>query len=116
MRVKEAGKRAFGLFGLDVRKKRHGEEVPRASMRGAFEQLKRMGFRPRTVIDVGVAWGTPDLYAEFPEAEILLIEPQAEFEPWLKKICAESKGHYVLAAAGGEPGTAIFNVHPERDG
>jgi FkbM family methyltransferase len=111
--VKVAGKRLFEAFGLEVRKKRK-EKIERASMRGALRQLRVLGFRPRTVIDVGVAWQTDELYAEFPEAEILLIEPQVEFEPCLKKICAEYKAQYVVAAAGAKPGKAIFNVHPER--
>ena len=110
--VKNAGKKLFSAFGLEIRRKR-AEEIPRAGMRGALRQLCQLGFRPRTVIDVGVAWGTPDLYREFPESEILLIEPQAEFEPILKRICGEYQAQYVLAAAGAEPGTAIFNVHSD---
>jgi FkbM family methyltransferase len=65
------------------------------------------------VLDVGVAWGTHELYREFPEAEFLLIEPQAEFENYLKQICKEFKAQYVLAAAGAEPGIATFNVHSD---
>jgi FkbM family methyltransferase len=111
-RLKIAGKKLFGAIGLDIQKKRR--EMPRASMQGALAQLKRLGFRPQTVIDVGVAWQTNDLYREFPDTEILLIEPQAEFEPNLKKICMEYKAQYILAAAGAKPGKAVFNVHPEQ--
>jgi FkbM family methyltransferase len=110
--VKMAGKKLFNVFGLEIQKKR-SREIARASMSGSLRQLYRLGFRPRTVIDVGVAWGTHDLYREFPEAEILLIEPQREFEDDLKRICREFKAQYVLAAAGAEPGTAAFNVHSD---
>ena len=55
--VKNAGKKLFSAFGLEIRRKR-AEEIPRAGMRGALRQLCQLGFRPRTVIDVGVAWGT----------------------------------------------------------
>ena len=110
--VKAAGKKLFGAFGLEIRRK--GPEIERSSMRGALRQLSKLGFRPATVIDAGVAYETGDLYREFPDANILLIEPQAEFEPFLKKICAEYKAQYVLAAAGAEPGTAIFNVHTDQ--
>jgi FkbM family methyltransferase len=82
---------------------------------GALRQLSNMGFRPRTVIDVGVAYQTSELYEEFPEAQILLVEPQPEFEPFLKEICSKYKAEYVLAA-GAEAGEAVFNVHPELDG
>jgi FkbM family methyltransferase len=111
--VKIAGKRVFGAFGLDIGKKRARPEE-RASMPGALRQLARLGFRPQTVIDVGVANGTGDLYRAFPDAELLLIEPQTEFEPNLRQICASHKGQYVLAAAGAEPGMATFHVHLDQ--
>jgi FkbM family methyltransferase len=113
--VKAAVKKAFGAFGLELRKK-PADGFPRVSMRGALRQLSNAGFRPRTVIDVGVAYHTKELYEEFPEAQILLVEPLAEFEQCLKEICGQYRAQYVLAAAGAEPGEAIFNVHPELDG
>jgi FkbM family methyltransferase len=114
MKAKMAGKRLFRVFGLDIRKRRAGEGVPRASMRGALRQLASLGFRPGTVIDVGVAYQTSELYEEFPGSRIVLIEPLAEFEPSLRQICAKYKGQYVLAAAGAAPGTAVFNVHVDQ--
>ncbi len=59
----------------------------------------RLGFHPRTVIDAGVATQTPELYEEFRGASILLIEPLAEFEPFLSQICSAYRAQYVLAAA-----------------
>jgi FkbM family methyltransferase len=111
--AKEAAKKLFHAFGLDIRKNRPAE-TERASMRGALRQLKSLGFAPHTVIDVGVAYETADLYREFPNARILLIEPQAEFEPCLQQICRQYKAEYVLAAAGAEAGTATFNVHEDQ--
>jgi FkbM family methyltransferase len=66
------------------------------------------------VIDVGVAFDTRELYEEFPEAAFLLVEPLAEFEPFLKKICSQYKAQYVLAAAGESSGTVSLNVHPDQ--
>jgi FkbM family methyltransferase len=114
MAVKIAGKRLFGVFGLDIRKKRAEDGVPRASMRGALRQLSSLGFRPGTVIDVGVAYQTDELYEEFPDSSLLLVEPLAEFEPFLRGICAKREAQYVLAAAGAAPGTAVFNVHEKQ--
>ena len=111
--AKIAGKRLFGLVGLDIRKKRP-EEVARASMRGTLRQLASLGFAPATIFDVGVLYGTPELYEEFPESSILLIEPLAEFEARLQEICGRYKAQYVLAAAGAVPGTATLNVHTDR--
>jgi FkbM family methyltransferase len=111
--VKQLGKGVAGAFGLEIRKKRP-VQTERTSMAGALRQLKRLGFAPHTVIDVGVAYETADLYREFPEARVLLIEPQAEFEPCLQQICRDYKAEYVLAAAGAQAGTATFNVHTDQ--
>jgi hypothetical protein len=111
--AKRAVKSLFGAAGLEIRKKRPAE-TERTSMRGTLRQLKSLGFAPHTLIDVGVAYETGDLYPEFPNARILLIEPQAEFEPCLQEICRKYKAECVLAAAGAEAGTAIFNVHEDQ--
>src|SRR5215207_4455171 len=39
-----------------------------------LEHIIALGFRPRTVIDVGVGNGTPWLYGHFREANLLLVE------------------------------------------
>ncbi len=109
--VKQLVKNFFAAFGLEIRKK---SAVPRASMAGGLAQLARLGFQPRTVIDAGVATQTLELYEEFPSASILLVEPLAEFEPFLQKICSIYNAQYVLAAAGQAPGSATFNVHADK--
>jgi len=117
--AKVAAKRLFNAFGLEIRKKQLAalpQPIPRASMRGALQQLSSLGFRPRTVIDVGVATKTEELYQAFKDADILLVEPLAEFEPFLRDICRSYKAQYVLAAAGENPGSAIINVHPDKFG
>jgi len=117
--AKVAAKKLFNAFGLEIRKKQlatRPEPIPRASMRGALHQLSTVGFRPRTLIDVGVATKTEELYQAFKDANILLIEPLAEFEPFLRDICLSYKAQYVLAAAGENPGSAMINVHPDKFG
>jgi FkbM family methyltransferase len=105
--------RGFNAVGLDVRRLRPAPPA-RASMAGGLAQLARLGFRPRTVIDAGVANATPELYQTFRNASILLIEPLVEFEPFLKRICSTYNAQYVLAAAGQAPGSATFNVHADK--
>lgn len=110
-------KRAFNTFGLEIRRKRSTRAEPlltRASLGGALSHLRTLGFKPQTVIDVGVASQTPELYEAFPEASLLLIEPLAEFEPYLKKICQRYNAQYVLSAAGEAPGVATLNVHTDQ--
>ena len=96
-------KKAFDACGLEIHKK-GGEVIPSATMHGALHQVSSLGFRPKTVIDVGVAYQTSELYQEFKDANLLLIKPLVEFEPFLRKICGSYRGHYVLAAAGKNPG------------
>ena len=117
--AKVAAQKLFNAFGLEIRKKQLAtspEPIPRASIRGALHQLSTLGFHPRTVIDVGVATQTEELYRAFKDADILLIEPLAEFEPFLRDLCLSYNAQYVLAAAGETPGSAILNVHPDKLG
>ena len=78
------------------------------------EPLRRHGYAPATVIDVGVAAGTPALYEAFPDAYHVLVEPLAEFEPALQALVARNGGEYVLAAAGAERGTLTLNLPPHH--
>jgi FkbM family methyltransferase len=110
-------KRALHMLGLDIRRKRATAAEagpPRASLGGALRQLRTLGCKPQTVIDVGVGKQTAELYDGFPEAGVLLIEPVAEFEPYLKEICERYKAQYVLCAAGEARGVATLNVHTEQ--
>jgi FkbM family methyltransferase len=114
--AKELVKRAFHAAGLEVRKMKQDPNRERTTFTGALRQIAKQGFKPKTVIDVGVAYQTAELYQEFPEANILLIEPLVEFEPFLQQICASYKAQYVLAAAGAAPGSAVLNVHSDKIG
>ena len=69
--AKHAVVRLFNALGLEVRRLRPST-TSRTSLAGGLAQLARLGFKPHTVIDVGVANATPDLYGVFPEASLLL--------------------------------------------
>jgi len=106
----------FSIFGLEIRRKQPWESEDRASLSGVLRQLTARGLRPQTLIDVGVAFQTAELYQEFPKADMLLIEPLIEFEPFLRRICEHYHAQYILAAAGERPGFATMNVHPDGFG
>ena len=72
--------------------------------------LKRAGFSPRTVVDVGVADGTPQLYEAFPSAYHVLIDPLKEHEPYLQGFLKTYEGEYFLTAVGARDGTAVIDV------
>jgi FkbM family methyltransferase len=97
-----------------------GFDVPRkglrTSMYGVLDQVTGFGFKPKTVIDVGVAYGTFELYENFPAANILLVEPLSEYEGDLQAICRKYGAQYVMAGAGPQPGNITINVHPQLYG
>ena len=89
---------------------RRGRAEARTTSRWAAERLQGHGFAPATLIDVGVAHGTPELYEAFPDARPVLIEPLADYEPNLKAIAEEHGGEYLVVAVGAAPGTLTVNV------
>ena len=118
--IKRSAKVFFNSLGLELRRippapdAQAVEAANRTTFRGALRQMHRLGLAPKTLIDVGVAFETRELYEEFRGSEILLVEPLAEFEPFLKKICTEFKAQYVLAAAGESSGSITLNVHKDQ--
>jgi len=61
------------------------------------------------VIDIGVAKGTPWLY-QFPEAKLVLVEPNPTFEPDLLRISAEHQADILPFAAGIVAGVLPLDV------
>ena len=73
---------------------------PPCGYSGFLRRMVEAGIQPRTVFDVGVGNGTPWLYAAFPQAHFVLIEPQSEFEPTLREICGRIDAEYHLVGVG----------------
>jgi len=89
----------------------------RCSFRGCLAQAQQNGLNPKTVIDVGVATGTPELYETFPQAFHLLIEPLIENQPYLETWKAKLPYcDYILGAAAQQSGVLKINVHPDLVG
>ena len=100
-------KRLLDVFDLDV----HRKITQRLYMKDVLEHIKSLGFNPKTVIDVGVAHGTYELYDIFSDSFHLLIEPLEEFKNSLDDICSKYNAQYVLAAATDKSDTIMINVH-----
>lgn len=84
---------------------------PRNSVGEVYSFISSTGFSPKTVIDVGVGYGTPELYAAFPDSKLVLVEPLPEFEESIKNILSHRNGEYLISAAGNQNGTVTFNKH-----
>jgi FkbM family methyltransferase len=96
----------------------HGQRAGRDDMEAALQHLVDKGFRPKVVVDIGSAKGYWTLNAawRWKSAEFFMIDPLAESEPDLKKICEDPRFHYILSAVGKEPGELLMNVTPDCDG
>jgi FkbM family methyltransferase len=98
------------LWARGIELRRRGSGVRRTAEE-VLAHAAGHGLRPGTLVDVGVAYGTPELYDAFPGARIVLIEPLAEYAEALALIARDRGAEVVQAAAGPEPGTATISVH-----
>lgn len=111
-RLLQAARAALRARGLEINRTGGSGGGPRRTLPEVLEHLKAQGIAPRTIVDVGVARGTPELYAAFPGVPLLLVEPLAEHEDDLRRIVAARPGsRYALAAGGPEPGELEITVH-----
>lgn len=111
--IKHVIKRSVYNFGYEIRSLKHTEGL-RTTMTQSYSLLKELGVQPNTVIDVGVAWGTPDLYLAFPHSYFLLVEPLEEYEQVMISYLGQYRGSYVLAAAGSKATQVSINVHEDQ--
>ncbi|MGI8440472.1 MAG: FkbM family methyltransferase [Thermoleophilaceae bacterium] len=100
--------RLLARRGLEIRRAGKG---PRRTLGEVLAHVTGLGLRPGAVIDVGVGYGTPELYAPFPTARHLLVEPLREYEPQLRPVAERIGAAVVYAAAGAEPGETTIHVH-----
>ncbi len=111
--IKKIIKRTLYILGIGTYNIKNSRRYYMSEVLG---HLIKMSFLPKTVIDVGVAYGTNDLYEKFPKACHLLIEPLEEYKSVLEKISKKYNAQYELAAAGAEAGSIEINVHPDLSG
>jgi FkbM family methyltransferase len=93
--------------------------VPRGSTFAALTQAASAGRAPRTVIDVGAAFGefSRQCFAVFPNAAYLLLEPLEEYRANLDRLKADiPHASVVVAAAAGHEGMRDINVHRDLVG
>ncbi len=84
LRIKDVVRQVIRRCGYDVRPIASGSGSIRETLGECYEHLNASGFKPGTLVDVGVATGTPELYEAFPKAYFLLVEALKAFEGDLK--------------------------------
>jgi FkbM family methyltransferase len=106
--------RAIRAFGYEL-----SPRCRRVSLEGVLSTAAANGLQIASVLDVGAAKGdfAGLAHRHFPQAEILLIEPLAEFHPTLTRLLAERPRWRLLkAAAASSSGERVLNVHPDLFG
>lgn len=99
--------------------KRGLELLPTAgapSLATTAKLLKRYGVAPRTVLDIGVAEGTPELYAAFPDATYHLFDPTRESLPHMQAIARRLKATVHNVALGDHENSMAIAVRSEIGG
>jgi FkbM family methyltransferase len=119
--VKSFVQRMLALAGFELRRLAPGSgtSVHRESVLHVLELARTMGFVPRTVIDVGAAYGSFTRLCQtvFPDARYLLIEPLEEYRSLLEQEKQSSPSvQYTIAAASTHEGEIAINVHPDLVG
>lgn len=90
---------------------------PNRDFSSFIAHLKNLKFAPKSVIDVGVAFGTPDLYTSLPDSDFYLVEPNPNAIPYLKSIQRKLANCKIFnVAAGASEGTIPFYVHDDVSG
>lgn len=99
---------------------RRGQVVAHADLVPSFDRLVRLldryGLRPRTVIDVGVAEGTPWLYEAWPDARFLLIDPTRESQPHMEAWARRLRAEIIPVALGEAEGALPIRIRDDGIG
>lgn len=114
-RLRQAVHRKLLRHGFLVRKVRgtaHG--WPNGQLFWTPAYIQRLGFRPATMVDVGVGPGTPDIYEAFPDSYLVLVEPLTEWEASLRDTLSRRPSVHVAAALGSSERTQTFLVEPDQ--
>jgi FkbM family methyltransferase len=120
--LKTAVRKSFASFGFEIQRRDTSRvigEYPRRSIKGILAQARQIGLNPRSVVDVGAAYGSfiRECRQVFPRAAYVLVEPLKEYEGFLKsEVGSLHRGEYVLAAASRESGQMKINVHGDLVG
>jgi FkbM family methyltransferase len=112
--MKRLLQRTLGRVGLQLVR---SETVISYSLSSYFALLKRLGFVPRHIIDVGANRGnwTREAMRFFPDAHYTLVEPQDHLRKYVQKLIEEGKIDWINAGAGDYPGVLPFALSTRDD-
>ncbi len=82
----------------------------------SFRVLERYGFRPKTVFDIGVAYGTYELYRAFPDAYYHLIDPTRESLRYMQLLESQLRCEIHQTALGHRNGEVDIEIRLDIQG
>ncbi len=88
----------------------HDRSKPLRRAEAFFAAMRPYGLNPGTIIDIGVADGTPWLMAPFPNVYTVLVEPNPAFKGSIDKLMATRRGEVHTIAAGATSGKVTLSV------
>jgi FkbM family methyltransferase len=86
-------------------------------MQGLLLHVEAKGLAPDLIFDVGAHRGhwTRLATAVFPNACVVMVEPQAEMEAELSELCRSGRHEWIRAGAGSRLGDAILGIYGDAD-
>src|SRR6516225_6454574 len=114
--IKSAIKSGLDALGVEIRRNRGGAI---GTIVDFLENIRTRGFIPRGIVDVGANRGdwTRLALSIFPDASVIMIEPQDEMQPYLSKLCSSVAGcQYVKAGAGRSASELVQTIWPDLNG
>jgi FkbM family methyltransferase len=114
--IKAALKSGLDALGIEVRRNRGGGI---GTIVDFLQNVRDRGFSPLGIIDVGANRGdwTRLALSIFPNAPVIMIEPQDEMRLYLSKLCkSQLNCHYVRAGAGRAAGELVQTIWPDLNG
>jgi FkbM family methyltransferase len=90
--------------------------VDAPSWRQSFRVLQNYGCRPNTVFDIGVAYGTYELYRAFPDAFYHLVDPTPESLHYMRLLEKQLRCELHQVALGDQDGEVEIEIRPDIQG
>jgi FkbM family methyltransferase len=94
--------------------------LTRLSVTPSFKRLcgllEQYGLKPVTIIDVGVAYGSPWIYSAFPNAKYFLIDPTPQSLPFMRKWAERLNADVINLALGNTDGSVRIRIRPDHSG
>jgi FkbM family methyltransferase len=90
--------------------------VDAPSWRQSFRVLQSYGCRPNTVFDIGVAYGTYELYRAFPDAFYHLVDPTPESLHYMRLLEKQLRCELHQVALGDQDGEVEIEIRPDIQG